>query len=203
MHAYETIHVDFDEKNSIVLAILLLLLFALILPFVYDTISYHRINYGIFGMRCGRLKGGNAFTSTVYSVGIGTLVCVVVTLLVILYCKILKQKVFRSLKIHKNDKSGDKKDIKKIVEDENFRDIGCSDIEMSETEPDSVKQQDIKSHPVSNASESAVSSSRRIINRQITNKLIFMFFIITTVFILSYIRKVIVMCLKGIHENMF
>ena len=184
------------KRTALFLAIILSLLFALILPFVYGTIPYHSIKHGIVGKRCGRLKDGNAFISTLYSVGTGTLVFVAVALLVILYCRIMK-KVFRSLKIYKNDRSGDKTDIEINEKDANCRDISCSDIEMSETKPDSsVGQQDIKSRP-----ESAVSRNRRIINRRITNKLTFMFFTITTVFILSYIPKVIVLCLEGIHKD--
>ncbi|CAC5397802.1 CCKAR [Mytilus coruscus] len=188
------------KRTALFVAIIISLLFSLTLPFVYGTIPYHSTKYGILGMRCGRLKEGNAFTSTLYSVGTGTMVFVVVTLLIILYGRILK-KVFRSLKIHKNDISGDKKEIEKVDEDENCRDIGCSDIEMSETKPDSVEQQNIQICPVANNSESAVSRKRRIINRRITNKLTLMFFIITTVFILSYIPKVIVLCLEGIYKD--
>ncbi|CAC5397805.1 unnamed protein product [Mytilus coruscus] len=188
MYASETIHPCRFLLKKLHCLLQLSLVFTLTLPFVYGTIPYHSINYGIFGMRCGRLKVGNAFTSTLYSVGTGMLVFVVVTLLTILYGRILK-KVFRSLKIHKNDISGDKKEIEKVDEDENCRDICCSDIEMSETSPDLVEQQDIKIRPVANNSVSAVSRKRKIINRRITNKLTVMFFIITTVFILSYIPK--------------
>ncbi|XP_052062424.1 cholecystokinin receptor-like [Mytilus californianus] len=188
------------KRCALFVAIIISLLLSLTLPFVYGTIPYHSIKYGTLGMRCGRLKEGNAFTSTLYSVGTGTLVFVVVTLLIILYGRILK-KVFRSLKIHKNDINGDKKEIEKVDEDDNCRDIGCNDIEMSETKPDSVEQQGIIIRPVANNLESAVSRKRRIINRRITNKLTFMFFIITTVFILSYIPKVIVLCLDGIYKD--
>ncbi|XP_063443186.1 growth hormone secretagogue receptor type 1-like [Mytilus trossulus] len=199
------------RRTALFLAILLSALFALPLPFIYGTIKYQSTDYGISGMRCGRLKEGSGVIMTLYSIGFGMYVFVLVTTLIVIYSKILKT-VFRNLKEHKSDTTGSTKEIEKTDGDGSRPDIGCKEIEVSiisakaakqamipETSTDSVGQH-VSRSPVANTVESALSGKRRTRN-EITRKITIMFFIITTVFVLCYIPKVTILCLEGIYDG--
>ncbi|CAC5397803.1 unnamed protein product [Mytilus coruscus] len=127
------------RRTALFLAIILSFLFALPLPFTYGTIQHQSTKYGISGMRCGRLKEGNDLIMTLYSIGFGMFVFVLVTTLIIIYGKILKT-VFRNLKEHTNDTSGSKKEIQKTDEDENRLDISSKEIELIITSAKAAKQ---------------------------------------------------------------
>ncbi|CAG2206372.1 unnamed protein product [Mytilus edulis] len=199
------------RKTALFLAILLSILFALPLPFIYGTIKYQSTEYGISGMRCGRLKEGNGVFMILYSIGFGMYVFALVTTLIIIYSKILKT-VFRNLKEHKSDTTGSKKEIEKTDENESRPNSSCKETEVSITSAKAAKQamipettsdsvgQHVSKSAVANTVESALSGKRRTRN-EITRKVTIMFCIITTVFVLCYIPKVTILCLEGIYDG--
>ncbi|XP_063442491.1 cholecystokinin receptor type A-like [Mytilus trossulus] len=190
--------------TALLLAFLMSVICALPLPFVFGTIPFHNIDYGISGMRCGRLKDGNPFLRTVYSVVAGLFVFVIVTSLIVIYGRIINT-VFRRLQVNKKDlRSNEKRSETTDIDENNPVADGFKGIEMIKITDKTIKHPktlQTKTNLTGHNMESAATKKRRTTNRRLTYKLTVMFFIITTVFLLSYIPKVVLLFLEGINED--
>ncbi|VDI27457.1 Hypothetical predicted protein, partial [Mytilus galloprovincialis] len=106
------------KRTALLLALLMSLICASPLPFVFGTIPFHNIDYGISGMRCGRLKDGHLFVEIEYSVFAGICVFVIVTSLIIFYGRIIRT-VVHQLQVTKKDLRGKRKKNETTDMDEN------------------------------------------------------------------------------------
>ncbi|XP_071172152.1 neuropeptide S receptor-like [Mytilus edulis] len=104
------------KRSALLMALILSFLFALPIPFVFGTIPFNNIDYGISGMRCGKLKEGTPFVRFIYPVVAGVVVFVIITSLIVIYGRIINT-VFRHLKVNKNDFSINEKENESTVKD--------------------------------------------------------------------------------------
>ena len=192
------------KRTALLLALLMSLICALPLPFVFGTVPFHNIDFGIYGMRCGRLKDGHPLVRTVYSVVAGLFVFVIVTSLIVIYGRIIGT-VFRRLQVNKKDLRSNEKRSETTDRGENNPVVdGFKGIEMVNITDKTIKHStalQTRTNLTGHNIESAATKQRRTTNRRLTYKLTVMFFIITTVFLLSYIPKVVLLFLEGINED--
>ncbi|XP_063442512.1 cholecystokinin receptor-like [Mytilus trossulus] len=190
------------KKTLLSFAILLSILIALPLPFVYGVIPFQSTDKTITGMRCGRIKKGRVLIRIVYAAVLGFFAIVIVTTLIVLYSRI-GYVVFRIFKTNKQTStSSQSEDTEQEKQDDSCNQEGdtietTSDEQIPEVKQNSEEECYVKSP----ASPVSGSRKRRINNRRISYKLTFMFFVITVVFILSYIPKIILMIIEGIYKD--
>ncbi|CAG2206370.1 unnamed protein product [Mytilus edulis] len=162
------------KRTALLLALLMSLICALPLPFVFGTVPFHNIDFGIYGMRCGRLKDGHPLVRTVYSVVAGLFVFVIVTSLIVIYGRIIGT-VFRRLQVNKKDlrsnekrsETTDRGENNPVVED--FKGIEMVNITDKTIKHSTALQTrtNITGHNI----ESAATKQRRTTNRRLTYKL--------------------------------
>ncbi|CAC5397800.1 unnamed protein product [Mytilus coruscus] len=102
------------KRTALLLALLMSLICALPLPFVFGTTPFHNIDYGVSGMRYGRLKDGHPFVRAGYSVVAGLFVFVIVKSLIIVYGRIIST-VFVGLQVNKKTYGLIRKETKQLM----------------------------------------------------------------------------------------
>lgn len=187
------------KRMALVLTNVVSLLYAMPLPFVYGSVPYRSVRYGISGMRCGRLREGHAFMSNLHAIVACVLVFVIVITLTILYGRI-GYTVFRNLEMKKRF-TRDEKNIETNSEgvSTEVRDDGMS----TTTDKTSNLSQDKYDgqRPMETNEKPTASKKRRKHNRRVSHKLTIMFLVITLVFLLCFVPKVIILLLEGMYED--
>ncbi|XP_071179363.1 cholecystokinin receptor-like [Mytilus edulis] len=202
------------KRVSLCLANLCSFIIALPIPFVFDTNSFYSSDYGILGMRCGGVKDGETTFRIVYSILLGTFAIVVTSTLIILYSKI-GYTIYHQLKVNttkskqtQNDSDQEGKTISTEISAASL----SGDVQLMETE-NNQEQSTVISDPNSldakknmttstvNNSKQSGSMRRQKTNRRITHNITIMFLIITLIFLLCYISKVIVLIIEGLNKD--
>ncbi|CAC5393696.1 CCKAR [Mytilus coruscus] len=202
------------KRVSLCLANLCSFIFALPIPFVFDTNSFYSSDYGLIGMHCGGVKDGKTIVRIVYSVALGTFAVGVTSTLIILYSRIAYT-IFYQLKVngpkgkhHQNDEdlkgktnSSEKNaaflggDLQLVVPDKHQK---LSTVMDSSDNFDA--KQDAKTS-TGNICKQSGSLRRQKTNLRITHNITIMFLVITSIFLLCYISKVTVLIIEGINKD--
>ncbi|XP_052059658.1 cholecystokinin receptor-like [Mytilus californianus] len=189
------------KRIALILTIVISLICAFPLPFVYGSVPFHSVNYGINGTNCGKLKEGHQLARAVYAIVIGFLAVATVTTLIVLYSRI-GCTVFRQFKLNKSNSNRvevGKSETK--TDDEEVSEVGQNGgIQTSIT---SDGDSNISNTNIAKNHQTTLSGSKRRqkSNRRITHKLTIMFFVITLVFVLSYLPKVVLLIIEGLYED--
>ncbi|XP_052059621.1 cholecystokinin receptor-like [Mytilus californianus] len=196
------------KKTALILTIVISLLCALPLVFVYGSVPFHSFTYGITGTRCGKLKEGHQLARAVYAIVIGFFAVAIVTTLIVLY-SLIGCTVFRQLKMNKckSSRVEFRNSVTKTDEE------GASGTENSGVTQNTItsdldsklsnssKEQRLENNHQTALSQLVGSKRRQTDNRRITHKLTAMFFVITVVFILSYFPKVMLLLVEGLNKD--
>ncbi|CAC5385678.1 CCKAR [Mytilus coruscus] len=204
------------KRTALILTAVISLLCALPLPYIYGSVSFHSITYGSTGTRCGKVKEGRRLARAVYAIVIGVLAVALVTTLIFLY-SLIGCTVFRQLKMNKCKSSrvefrnsGTKTDENGVSVTENSdvtQNTITSDIDSKISNLNIVKidinckEQRLENKKQTTLSQPVGSKRRRKDNRRITHKLTVMFFVITLVFIISYLPKVMLLLFEGLYKD--
>ncbi|CAG2206925.1 CCKBR [Mytilus edulis] len=200
-----TLHV---KRTALILIIVMSSLVALPIPFVYGSVQFHSLATGIKGTRCGKLKEGHQLERAVYAIVLGILAVATVTTLIVLYL-LIGSTVFRQLKrntckssrvefrnsMSKTDEGG-ASTTGKSCDDQN--DITA---DLDTKLPSSSKEQRLENNPQTTLSQLVGSKKRQKDNRRITHKLSIMFFVITLVFIFSFLPIVMLLLVEGLNKD--
>ncbi|XP_052059620.1 cholecystokinin receptor-like [Mytilus californianus] len=194
------------KRTALILTIVISFLCALPLAFVYGSVPFHSDTYGITGTRCGKEKEGHRLARAVYAIVIGFLAVAIVTTLIVLY-SLIGFTIFRQLKMNKRKSSRVefRNSMTKTYED------GTSETENSGVTQNNItsdldskisnssKEQRLENNHQTTLSELVGSKRRQKNNRRITHKLTIMFFVITLVFLFSYLPKVMLLLVEGLN----
>ncbi|CAC5397806.1 CCKAR [Mytilus coruscus] len=187
------------KRSSLVFTNVISLLYAIPLPFVYGSVHYRSVKYGISGTRCGRLKEGHPFMSNLHAIVACVLVFVVVITLTILYGRI-GYTVFHNLEMKKRF-TRDEKNIETNSEGVSTEvrddDITTTTDKTSNLSPDKYDGQ----RPMETNEKTTASKRRRKHNRRVSHKLTIMFLVITVVFLFCFLPKVTILLLEGMYAN--
>lgn len=203
------------KRAALLLSIAFSLLCALPIPYVNGSVPFHSITYGITGTRCGRVKEGHSLWNVYFTV-IGILVVALVTTLIVLY-SIIGFTVFRQLKMSRCESS--RVEFGNSVTNTNANDVsGTDNVDITRNpipyDIDSkisnsnivridinFKDQRLENSRQSNVSQLVGSKRRQRRNCRITHKLTVMFFVITLVFMFSYLPKVVLLIVEGLKKD--
>ncbi|VDI71342.1 Hypothetical predicted protein [Mytilus galloprovincialis] len=189
------------KRFALILTIVVSLVCAFPLPFVYGSIPFHSVTYGITGTNCGKLKDGQQIARAVYAIVIGFLAVAMVTTLIVLYskigCVVVRQFKLNKLnsdreEVRKSEKKIDNKEVSDIGQNGGIPTPVTSDADSNISNTSLVKNHQITL---------TGSKRRQKSNRRITHKLTIMFFVITLVFVLSYLPKVVLLIIEGLYDD--
>ncbi|VDI61701.1 Hypothetical predicted protein [Mytilus galloprovincialis] len=200
------------KRTTLILAIVISFLGALPLPYIYGSIPFHSITYGSIGRRCGKVKEGHRLVRAIYAIVIGVFAVALVTALIVLYSKI-GCTVYRKLKMNRSKSSEVefRNSVSKTDEDgvsgseysdgtQNTLDSKISNSNIVKIDKN-CKEQQLEKKQQTTTSQPVGSTKRRKDNRSLTHKLTVMFFVITLVFIFSYLPKVILLLVEGLDKD--
>ncbi|VDI73971.1 cholecystokinin A receptor [Mytilus galloprovincialis] len=188
----------FFKRVSIVLANLCSVLVTLPLSFVAKLIPIHSSRYQITGIRCGTSSKGNNLARNIYFIVVGFFVVFTVTAFIVLYARIAYT-IFGHLKKrrHQNNKKGKEANIEENSVENNKETE--EDLTIGDFQRNSHKRK--CNGKIHTATISKTESVRRKRNRAMTHKMAIMFFVITLVFCISYLPKIIVIIMSGIYKD--
>ncbi|XP_063416808.1 cholecystokinin receptor-like [Mytilus trossulus] len=196
------------KRTALILTIVISSLCALPLSYVYGSVPFHSITHGTIGQRCGKVKEGYMLARTIYAIVIGVIVVALITTLIVLY-SLIGCAVFRQLKLNKRRSSrvefrnsmtktdGDGASVTETSGVSHNNIISDLDFKISI----SSKKQRLENNHQTSLSQLLGSKRRQKNNRRITYKLTIMFFVITLVFILSYLSKVMLLIVEGLNKD--
>ena len=208
------------KRGLLILTVVLAFFIALPLPFAYGTSPFQSHQYGLTGARCGKLKDGHKLERAAYGICMGLFAISTITTLIVLYGKIgcMAHRHFKNGKTREKFERGKVKSLSDVELTSNNKEISVvfndeATASTNKTE-DTLSNINIeyqnnlcsKTNTIAWSSEQPCTVLSRFeirnrTNRRITNKLTAMFTLITFVFVLSYIPKIVILILEGIYSD--
>jgi hypothetical protein len=203
----------FVKRCIVCIAFVFSVLLAIPLPLVYGVVSFNTTEYIITGSRCGKVKEGTTLVRSIYGVVIGLCAFIIVIVLIGLY-SIIGYTVYKTLKGDKYELTHTRPELNIKPEAQESSTFSTEDKYVTSTTE--VEDTDVNCDatsldepvaasnniPTNGGREMKIkyitSKSRKIKNRQLTTKITMMFLVITIVFLLSYVPKVILLIIEGI-----
>ena len=201
------------KRCIVCIAFVFSVLLAIPLPLVYGVVSFNTTEYIITGSRCGKVKEGTTLVRSIYGVVIGLCAFIIVIVLIGLY-SIIGYTVYKTLKGDKYELTHTRPELNIKPEAQESSTFSTEDKYVTSTTE--VEDTDVNCDatsldepvaasnniPTNGGREMKIkyitSKSRKIKNRQLTTKITMMFLVITIVFLLSYVPKVILLIIEGI-----
>lgn len=203
----------FVKRCIVCIAFVFSVLLAIPLPLVYGAVPFNTTEYIITGSRCGKVKEGTKLVRSIYGVVIGLSAFIIVIVLIGLYSKI-GYTVCKTLKGDKYELTHTRPELNikpEVQESSTFSKedtyvTSTTEVEDTDVNGDatSLDEPVVTSNniPTNGGKEVKIkyitSKIRKIKNRQLTTKITMMFLVITIVFLLSYVPKVILLIIEGI-----
>ena len=182
-------------------------LLAIPIPLVYGVVPFNTPEYIITGSRCGKVKEGNKLVRSIYGVVVGLCAFIIVIVLIGLYSKIVYT-VYKTLKCDKYEQTHTRPEAQEssTFSQEDTHVTSTTEVEDTDVNCDATSLDEpvatSNNIPTNGDKEVKIkyitSKSRKIKNRQLTNKITMMYLVITIVFLLSYVPKVILLIIEGI-----
>ncbi|CAC5355776.1 unnamed protein product [Mytilus coruscus] len=195
---------QFFKRVSLVFASLFSILAASPLPFFMEIVPFHSSRYGVTGVRCGTSPKGNTLARNIYFILVGVFAVATGSTFITLYSKIA-YKIFVHFKISSNQNN---KKVKEINEEANYREKNDASDYKENQEHSTVRDHQMnprekssKTRQIPMISKQTGSSKRRKKDRGITYRMTIMFFVITLLFFICYIPKLILIIIFGIYKN--
>ena len=201
------------KRCIICIAFVFSVLLAIPLPLVYGVVSFNTTEYIITGSRCGKVKEGTTLVRSIYGVVIGLCAFIIVIVLIGLY-SIIGYTVYKTLKGDKYELTHTRPELNikpEVQESSTFSTedkyvTSTTEVEDTDVNCDATSLDEpvaaSNNIPTNGGREMKIkyitSKSRKIKNRQLTTKITMMFLVITIVFLLSYVPKVILLIIEGI-----
>ncbi|CAG2206921.1 CCKAR [Mytilus edulis] len=196
------------RRTALILTIVISLLCSLPLLYVYGSVPFHSITHGTIGKRCGKVKEGHMLARTIYAIVIVILAVAIITTLIVLY-SLIGCAVFRQLKMNKRRSS--RVEFRNSMTKTNGDQASGSEnsgvtqnnitSDLDSKISSSSKEQRFENNHQTTLSQPVGSKRRQKNNRRITYKLTIMFFVITLVFLLSYLSKVMLILIEGLNKD--
>lgn len=201
------------KRCIVCIAFVFSVLVAIPIPLVYGVVPFNTTEYIITGSRCGKVKAGNTLVRSIYGVVIGLSAFIIVIVLIVLYSKI-GYTVYKTLKSDKYAQAQKRPELNikpEVQESSSFSkedkhatlatevedtDVNCDATSLDEpvSTSNNIPTNDSKEVKI----KYITPKSRKIKNRQLTNKITMMFLVITIMFLMSYVPKVILLIIEGI-----
>jgi len=204
----------FVKRCIVCIAFVFSVLLAIPLPLVYGAVPFNTTEYIITGSRCGKVKEGTKLVRSIYGVFIGLITFIIVIVLIGLYSKI-GYTVYKTLKSDKYEQTQTRpelnikpevqesltfsKEDRHVTTEVEDTDVNCDDTSLDE--PVATSNIILTNGSKEVKIKFITSKSRKIKNRQLATKITMMFLVITIVFLLSYVPKVILLIIEGISPH--
>jgi hypothetical protein len=204
------------KRCIVCIAFVFSILVAIPIPLVYGVVPFNTKEYIITGSRCGKVKEGTKLVRSIYGVVIGLSAFIIIIVLIGLYSKI-GYTVYKAFKSDKYEQTHTRPELNikpEVQESSTFykedryvtstteaedTDVNCDATSLDEPVATS---NDISTNGGKEVKIKYITTkSRKIKNRQLTNKITMMFLVITIVFLLSYVPKVILLIIEGISPH--
>ncbi|XP_063400377.1 cholecystokinin receptor-like [Mytilus trossulus] len=191
---------QFHKRLAVGLSLCLACVLAAPTTALYGSVDFPNADGSVVGVRCSKLKEVNKTLTLLYGVIIIVILLTSMTVMIFFYSRI-GHKVYVHFKYKKSSHSSDKEQTSSNIDTEmnTVSSVIVSDehnTEHKESEREKHEPEEITTKPKSKVKHSTGSSD---INKRLVHKFTIMFMMITIVFLICYIPKVILIVIEGLN----
>ncbi|XP_052064390.1 cholecystokinin receptor-like [Mytilus californianus] len=192
---------QFHKRLAVGLSLGLASLLALPTTALYGSVDFPNADGSVVGARCSKLKEVNKTLSLLYGVIIIIILLTSMTIMIFFYSRI-GHKVYIHFKYKKSSHSSGKEQISSNIDTEmqTITSVIVSDEHVTENKESKPEIEKYEPEGITPKTKSKVkhSTGSPDINRRLVHKFTIMFMMITIVFLICYIPKVILIVVEGL-----
>ncbi|KAK3086817.1 hypothetical protein FSP39_023953 [Pinctada imbricata] len=196
------------NRIALFLTIILSLLCALPTPLLYGSVPFPHAQENIVGRRCSKIKGGNRYFSIFYGSMLALIAITAVTALIVLYLKIgwaIYKHTKKEYTISRTGLDCQKSKVKthgiiESISENKTEEMISSDTKTKDSTEKTIKPA-VKEYCENGELTCYSGEARERRNRKIIHKFTLMFMLITTIFLICYIPKAVIMLFEALNRE--